>query len=245
MEFAIEVTVVIALSMILSILAFVLRFLTLGGAIASFATGIVVGIFGGFEWFVLLMLFTIAGFAATKANFVKKKESGLQEGHSGERTHMNVLGVGIPPCIFAVLAYFVGDEHILIMSIGFVASIAVAGADTVASELGVKDQKVWLCTNFKRVPPGTNGGMSVFGTIMAIAAAFVAAILGWLVLYHTLDNSLIIIPVAAVAGFIGCYFDSILGAMVEDRGYISKYTNNATTGVMGAFVAMGIAYFFV
>ena len=242
MEFIFEIALIIVLSTILSAVAFGLRFLTLSGAIASFFVGIVVGCFGGFQWFILLMIFTMTGFAATRVSFLKKKEAGLQEGVSGERTHMNILGVGIPPCVFAVLAYFAGDEHQLIMSIGFIASISVAAADTIASEIGIKDKNVWMCTNFKRVPPGTNGGMSVFGTLVAIAAAFVTAILGWLVLFQELD-AYIIIP--AVSGFIGCYFDSILGATLENRGYISKYTNNAATGIMGALVAMGIAYFFI
>ena len=242
MEFIFEIALIIVLSVILSAVAFGLRFLTLSGAVASLLIGVIVGCFGGFQWFVLLMIFTMTGFAATKVSFLKKKEAGLQEGVSGERTHMNILGVGIPPCVFAVLAFFAGDGDQLIMSIGFIASISVAAADTVASEIGIKDKNVWMCTNFKRVPPGTNGGMSVFGTFVAIAAAFVTAILGWLVLFQELDSYLII---PAVSGFIGCYFDSVLGATLENRGYISKYTNNAATGIMGALVAMGIAYFFI
>ena len=242
MEFIIEVALIIAVSAILSIIALAFRFLTLGGAVASFVTGAIVGIFGGFTWFILLMIFTTAGFAATRVSFLKKKEAGLQEGVSGERNHMNILGVGLAPCIFAVIAYFTGDSDMLIVTIGFVASISVAAADTVASEIGVKDKNVWMCTNLKRVPPGTNGGMSVFGTFVAIAAAFATAILGWLVLFQELDLYLII---PAVAGFIGCYFDSILGATLENSGYISKYTNNAATGIMGALVAMGIAYLII
>ena len=240
MEFIIEVALIIILSVLLSLGAYVLKFLTLGGSIASFATGAVVGVFGGFTWFVLLMLFTIAGFAATRFSFLKKKEAGLQEGVSGERNHMNILGVGLPPCIFAVFAYVMGGEwDYFIMTIGFVASISVAAADTVASEIGVKDKNVWLCTNFKRVPPGTNGGVSVLGTLVGLAAALVTSILGWLVLYQTLDLYLLI---PAFAGIIGCFLDSFLGATIETWGYISKYTNNAATGVMGAVIAMFIAY---
>jgi len=242
MEFIIELALVITLSVFLCIAAFALKFLTFGGAIASLVIGIIVGAFGGFEWFVLLMIFVMTGFAATRVSFMKKKAAGLQEGVSGERTHMNILGVGIPPCIFAVLAYFAGDEHALIMTIGFIASISVAAADTVASEIGVKDQNVWLCTTFKHVPPGTNGGISVLGTVVALVAAFATSLLGWLVLYQEL-NLYLLIP--TIAGFIGCYLDSILGATLEDRGYISKYTNNATTGVMGALIAMAMAYFII
>lgn len=242
MDLIIEIAVVLAVSGILSAAAYVLRMLTLGGSIASFITGTIVGVFGGLDWFILLMIFTIAGFAATKIGFSKKKAKGLQEGRHGERTHMNILGVGIAPCVFAVISYFVGDDQQLLVSIGFIGSISVAAADTLASELGVKDQRVWMCTTLKRVPPGTDGGMSLFGTGIALAGAFVTSILGWLVLYQTLDW-LLIIP--AVSGFIGCYVDSVFGATIETRGWISKYTNNALTGIIGGLVAMGIGYFFV
>jgi len=67
-------------------------------------------------------------------------------------------------------------------------------------------------------------------------------VLGWIVLHRTLDP-LLVIPI--VSGFIGCYIDSIFGATIEERGWISKYTNNATTGVLGGIIAMAAALPFI
>ena len=216
--------------------------LTAGGAVTSAVIGIIVGVLGGIEWFALLMLFVAAGFSATKMGFSKKKEKGLQEGVHGERTHLNILGVGVAPCIFAAVAYIAGDEYRLLTSIGFIASISVAAADTLASEIGVRDKNVWLCTTWKKVPPGTDGGVSVLGMAVALSGAVATSVLGWIVLHRTLDP-LLMIPI--VSGFIGCYIDSIFGATIEARGWISKYTNNALTGILGAIIAMAIAWPFI
>jgi len=233
---------VILFSGVLSAVSYGLRFLTAAGAAVSFAVGVIVGAFGGIEWFVLLILFVGAGFAATRAGFSKKKERGLQEGVHGERTHRNILGVSIAPCVMAVVAFVAGDDQRLLTSIGFIASISVAAADTLASEIGVRDRNVWLCTTFRKVPPGTDGGVSVLGFVVASAGAIVTSVLGWLILYRGLDP-LLLIPFAA--GLAGCYIDSLFGATIESRGWISKYTNNALTGILGAIIAMCVAVFFI
>jgi uncharacterized protein (TIGR00297 family) len=239
---AITVLIIFLLSGALSAAAYRLGMLTASGAVASSVIGIIVGVLGGIEWFILLMLFVAAGFSATRIGFSKKKEKGLQEGVHGERGHLNILGVGIAPCVFAAVAYLAGDEHRLLTSIGFIASISVAAADTLASEIGVRDKNVWLCTTLKKVPPGTDGGISVLGLAVALSGAVATSMLGWVVLNRTLDPLLII---TIVAGFTGCYIDSIFGATIEARGWISKYTNNALTGILGGIMAMAIALSFI
>jgi len=239
MEPIAEAVITIAVALILAVLSYYLDLLTKYGAVTSVITGAIVGIFGSLSWFIVLILFTVAGFAATRIGFFRKKAQGLQEGVRGERTHMNVLGVGIAPCVFAMIHFVLPDEYSLLTCIGFIASISVAAADTIASEIGVKDKNVILCTTFKRVPPGTDGGISVFGTLAALAGAAFASVLGWVVIYHDVDI-LVLIPIAA--GMVGCFMDSIFGATIESSGKISKYTNNASTGIIGALFAMLIAY---
>ena len=242
MEVYLEAVLVIVISVLMSVLSYHLGLLTYYGACVSVLTGSVVGVFGSIWWFTLLMLFTVAGFAATRVGFFRKKAAGLQEGKKGERTHMNVLGVGIAPCIIAVLHYVLSDDYSDITAIGFIASIAVAAADTIASEIGVKDKNVILCTTLKRVPPGTDGGISLFGTLTALFGSLFVSLLGWAVIFGEFDI-LIVIPV--IAGLAGCFADSFLGATLETKKVISKYTNNASTGLMGALLAMAVAWFFL
>ena len=110
----------------------------------------------------------------------------------------------------------------------------VAAADTVGSELGVKDPRVWLITTFRRVEPGTDGGISLNGTLLSFAASVFVSVIGYLFIMHTLDVWVI---VPAVCGMIGCLADSYVGATIETWGYVSKYTNNCMTGLLGGILA--------
>lgn len=237
MELLVQIMVALILSAALSVFAYYFRMLTPAGTLASFATGAVVGVFSSIEWLILLILFTLTGLAVTKLDFKKKKSMGLQEGEHGERDHRNVLGVGLPPCAIAVLSWILGDGYSPEMTILFIGTMCVAAADTVSSEMGVKDSKVWLITTFKRVTPGTDGGISVRGTLAGAAASAAMAIIGWIMIYGTLD---VYVVLPMIAGILGNFLDSILGATAETKGYISKYTNNCLTALMGSALALAI-----
>lgn len=236
MEFSYLTVAAIVLSAALSIEAYKLQCLTKGGAVASFAVGAFVGVFASINAFFLLTIFTIAGFIATLKDFDKKSEQGLQEGRKGERTWKNVLGVGLPPCIAVALNY-AGLLDLTAFAIMFISTITVAGADTIASEIGVRDKNVYMITSFEKVEPGINGGVSKMGTAVSTVAALLIAILGWFVITETLDWMLLI-PFAM--GVLGNLLDSIFGAVLENPGYISKYTNNCSTALIGAVIGVAL-----
>ncbi len=236
MEFPYLVAVAIVLSAVLSAEAYKLQCLTKGGAVASFAVGAFVGVFSSINAFFLLTIFTIAGFVATMKDFDKKTEEGVQEGKKGERTWKNVLGVGLPPCI-AVALEATGILDPVTFAIMFTSTITVAGADTIASEIGIRDKKVYLITNFSRVEPGINGGVSVTGTVVSTVAALLIAVMGWFVLTESLDW-LFLIPFAM--GVLGNILDSVFGAVFENKGRMSKYTNNCSTAIIGAVIGVAI-----
>lgn len=227
------IVMAVVLSAALSVEAYKLQCLTRGGAVASFAVGAFVGVFGSINAFFILTVFTVAGFVATLKDFNKKKDEGLQEGKSGERTWKNVLGVGLPPCL-AVALWSVGLLDYTEFALVFISTITVAGADTIASEIGVRDKKVYMITNFERVEAGVNGGVSVLGTAVSTIAALVIALMGWFVVMESVD---ILFLIPFVAGVLGNIMDSVFGAVLENKGYISKYTNNCSTALIGAAFA--------
>ncbi|MCL2786616.1 MAG: DUF92 domain-containing protein [Methanomassiliicoccaceae archaeon] len=230
-----ELIIIIVMAGLLSILAQYLGLLTFDGAVASLGVGLVIGLFGSTEWLLILIIFATLGFAATMIGLTRKKARGLQEGLYGERMYKNILAVGLVPCIFAII-YFLTGDHYELMTIGYIASIAVAAADTIASEIGVKDKRVWMITTFKRTEPGTDGGVSLFGTAVALAAATATTAIGWVLMFGLTFDVLFFVPV--IAGMVGCFADSFLGATIESRGYISKYANNAITAGVGAVFAI-------
>ena len=232
------------LSVALSVIAYKLRMLTYTGALASLLVGYIVGVFGSIEWLILLIVFTFAGLTATKLDISEKSKYGLQEGNYGERSHLNVLGVGLPACIFAflygMLHNHLSGQYDLALTVAFITTLTAAAADTVASEIGVRDGKVWLITTFERVKRGTNGGVSVLGTGSSVVAAAFTGIIGWLLIFKGID-AYVLVPIAM--GILGTLVDSVLGATLENKGKISKYANNCVSAMIGAVLGMVIVIF--
>ena len=222
------------LALCLSLTIYKFGLLTRDGCICSFFIGFAIGAFGSVWWLGLLIVFALSGFAATVIGLSKKREKGLQEGHHGERSFKNILGVAIPPLVIAILnIIFPGNEDMF--TIAYISTIAVAAADTCGSELGVKDPNVRLITTLRKVEPGTDGGISLMGTAVSAMGSIAVSLIGYLFIFKTLD---IWVLIPMVCGMIGCLADSYIGATFETWGYMNKYSNNCTTGILGGGVAI-------
>jgi len=250
-SFIVTVSTVTAFCSAMAVITYKRRIFDLSGSAAAFAVGMVIGICGDILWLVLLTIFLASGFGTTKFKFEWKKSQGFQEGKLGERTWRNVAANGAVPAIIA-LASFVGeltagDTNVFpkdIASFLFVTSIAVALADTIASEVGIVDPRVVLITNLKEVPRGTDGGISLTGTFIAfVGAAYTSAVA--YVLFAAFDKELLAGPstilVPMLCGFFGCQVDSIIGATWERRGIVGKLGNNFLSIVTGTLLALLIA----
>ena len=248
-EVSVATTVVLCLA--LSGLAYSRNVLTWDGAVAAFVVGLLIGVFGDVTWLLLLLLFLLSSFAATRYRFALKEAMGVQEGARGERHASNVLGNGLAAAAISVLG-FEGFGPVIpkeVSGLLFVSALAVAGADTLASEIGVLSRKVYLITNGARVRPGTDGGVSLLGQGAATAAALYTALFSFLVLVpfadwagfavsFPTDPRFLFIP--AIVGFLGCQIDSVLGATLERRRWLDKKTNNLVSTSLGAAIALAL-----
>ncbi len=221
------------------------------GASCAFVVGMVIGICGNVLWLVLLLVFLVTSFGATKYRFEWKRSEGFQEGAKGERTWRNVAANGAIPTLIAFASFvaewtapadgmFAKD----IASYLFVSAIAVAAADTAASEIGIVDPRVYMVTTFERVKRGVDGGVSLTGQLAAfIAAAYTSAIA--YVVFAFFDESLLAGPatlfVPMLCGFLGCQVDSVIGATWERAGRIGKLGNNFLSIGLATLLALLIA----
>lgn len=172
----------------------------------------------------LLALFVIT-FGATKYGRVKKEARGVAEARAGRRASQIAANLGV-----AALCAALGQYN------GCIAALAEATADTVSSEIGqAVGGPAWLITGFRRVPTGTDGGISATGTAAGIAAAGVIVAIG--ALHHALWPEKALVFVAACAGL---FFDSLLGATVERWGWVGNDVVNFASTLFAAAIAIGL-----
>jgi uncharacterized protein (TIGR00297 family) len=210
------------LIVVMGIITYWRKALDLFGSIFMIIMGIVIIFTAGVHWLILIFLFLILGLVSTKYKHQYKKDIGVYE---GTRTLKNVISNGIVPFIMAALGNYGG----------FIGSIATATADTLASEIGVTVQPR-LITTFKKVPPGTDGGISVLGTAAGIIGAGIIGVAAYLL--GIIPDPFLTLKISIIAGTVGCFVDSILGAVLERRNYISNEYVNLIATITGA--ALGI-----
>ncbi len=164
----------------------------------------------GISWFAILLLFLLLGVAATKYRYRYKERQGLHERGNGMRKARNVLANGTLPAVLALLS-FMPLFSPADMAVPFAAAIAVATADTFASELGVLSEKVYLITTLERTDVGTNGGVSWLGEGAALLGSVAIAVPA----VFLLELQPVWLPFIAGVGFLGCQLDSLLGATLQ------------------------------
>jgi uncharacterized protein (TIGR00297 family) len=144
-----------------------------------------------------------------------------------------LAGVAMSLSHFAVLAPTLSRS----MLIALVAALAEATADTLSSELGeVLGGEPLLLTTLQRVSPGTDGAISMAGTLAGCVGAGAIVLLSVLILPLSWAEGLI----ALAAGVFGLFFDSLLGATLERRGWLNNdavnFLSTCAAAVCGALV---------
>jgi uncharacterized protein (TIGR00297 family) len=170
----------------------------------------------------LIVLFVLT-FAATRFGRRRKEKRGLAEARTGRRASQIVANLGVAALCGAVGWYA-----------GCIAALAEAAADTVSSEVGQAiGGQAWLITTLGRVAPGRDGGVSVAGTIAGMAAA--GLVVGAGSLHGALWPHALPVFGAACAGLL---FDSVLGATVEERGWLGNDLVNFASTLFAAAITL-------
>jgi uncharacterized protein (TIGR00297 family) len=202
----------------------------LAGALACFA------LFAGLSpsaFSVLATLFVLT-WLSTRLGESQKRELGLAEKKEG-RDAVQVLANLAVPAVTAAAFAGTGNRA---WTLATIAALAEAATDTVASEIGQSSTRdAILITNWKRVPAGIDGGVTLLGTLAGAGAGIVIA--GVATLSGLVVQTEIWIPLAA--GFGGMLADSILGATVQRRGWISNQGVNFVATLAAAACAYAIS----
>jgi uncharacterized protein (TIGR00297 family) len=217
--------------------AYRLRVADLSGLFSGALIGLITIVFADIWWFFVILAFMIVGSIATRYRFEYKTSLGAAESHGGVRGYVNVFSnllVGTIAAVLFGLAGQVGFPHQAMFTALFVGSVATAAGDTVAGEIGMTTSAPVLITSGEIVPRGTNGGITLEGEIAAVLGALAVAAAAWAMGV----TSLPMLAVCTFAGFIGTNVDSLVGATLENGGYIGNAGTNLIATLCGGLVAL-------
>jgi uncharacterized protein (TIGR00297 family) len=213
-------------------LAAVLRVVRPSGALAGAALGTVVLGFGGAGLYVLLWVFFAGGTLATRLGKARKEAMGKAEGAGGRRGAANVLA-NVSVAAFCALVAGLGP-HGGALRLAAAAALATALMDTVGTEVGqAVASPTALLPDFRRVPPGTDGAVSVAGTAAGLAAA---ALLAWAGVAAMVFPGTAAAAVVAAA-FLGTVLESLLGRAGAPWRVSNGHVLNFVNTLAGAAVA--------
>ena len=88
----------------------------------------------------------------------------------------------------------------------------------------------------KKVAPGTDGAISILGTSVGIFGAGIIGIAAFLL--GIITDPLLSIRIAVISGTVGCFMDSLLGAVLESRNLINNEHVNLLATVTGAIIGI-------
>lgn len=175
------------------------------GMFAAIVVGTITFGVGGLGAAFILLLFFISSAILSYTQPAKPKDLPIEIRRDG----LQVWANGFWFVIFLLFHEVFGQRIYLGLA---AASVAVATADTWATEMGSgSSDSTYLITNFSAVESGTDGGISVKGTMAAFVGSALISILSIYVFSLQLEDFLYIF----IGGFSGCLIDSYLGAFFQ------------------------------
>lgn len=206
----------ICFGLLVAVGAFYARALSRSGALAAAILGTIVFGLGGLAHTAILLTFFLSS-SLLSVVFRERKSSVNEKYSKGScRDAGQVLANGGAAGVCVILgAIYPGQQVFWWM---YCAALAAANADTWATELGVLSKTPpRLVTTWKKVEMGTSGGITLIGSISAVAGACLIAIVADL--FQPGIGSLVWIT---LAGSFGSFADSWLGASVQAMYYCER-----------------------
>lgn len=232
--------------------------LNISGAISGLFVGFILTL-TNFAHVACLFSFFVTSTKATKFRSHEKKKLEAHFEENSQRSWVHVLCNGGMATQLALLYLLdVGCQERPIdfdkyyrsswLSIGILGAIACSNGDTWASEIGsvIANKDPFLITTFKRVPRGTNGGISWAGLFMSFLGGIIVGLSYYLTVLITVDTVVLqlatsqwpVIIIGGIGGFIGSVIDSVLGATLQysginEKGFIVEHPGKGVKHISG------------
>jgi len=230
-------------ALVLGYIAYRVRIADLSGLLSATLVGVLVIVFGSVWWFILVLLFFVLGGVSTKYRYAYKELRGVAQSRKGVRGYENVFSNTLPALALVVLFRALPEFQPVIFA-GFLACMATATADTLASEVGETSKSPpRLITTLKPVGVGEDGGITLLGETASLLGAAATGVLAFALLALGLEGEvqcepLVMLSVAVVCGFLGTNIDSLLGATLQRRGMLSNSGVNLVSTTLAALLGV-------
>lgn len=230
------------INMLLAGISFAAGMVSFSGFFSGFVIGTIIYTFGGYQGFLILFLFFFLGSGATKFGYARKKALGVAQEKGGARGWKNAVANCSMGAFLTILAMLSGADKSMMFWAGFFGAFATAAADTVSSEIGqVLGKHPILITTLRPVPVGTEGAVSIEGTVAGVIASAIVGLAG--VALHILTFKAA--GFVVIAAFIGTTAESYLGATLEQMKIIDNEIINFMNTLVGAAAAMALVALFL
>ncbi|MGJ3246087.1 MAG: TIGR00297 family protein [Elainellaceae cyanobacterium] len=221
------------------------KLLTPAGLLNAWLLGVILWGTLGWQGYVVMMVYFLAGSAVTRIGMAEKEAAGIAEKRSGARGPENVWGSALIATFCAIGVYLCSlfptpssKTLIPLLLVGYVASMSTKLSDTTASEVGkAYGKRTFLITTLQAVPPGTEGAVSLEGTLAGLVASLAIALVGW--------GVGLIMPLGVlfcvVAAFVATNLESVIGATLQDKiDWMTNEVVNILNTLIGAIVAIAL-----
>ena len=203
----------------------------LWGALSAVVIGTVITAGLGVGGFAVMVAFFVLGSLATRLGYRVKAARGIAQEKGGARGWRNAWANGGVPAFLAALAGLTAVPLHDLLVLAYAAAVATAAADTCSSEVGkAYGRRTFLITSLRPVAPGTEGAVSLEGTMGGFLGGLVVAFTGMAFgLYGAREAVLV-----GFAGLLGSLAESVLGTVAERKGWMGNDLLNATNTAIGA-----------
>jgi len=214
--------------------------MTKGGWISAGILGTI--LWGCLFWqgWLSVVVYLILGSIVTKVGYKFKNEQGVAEKRGGRRGPENVWGSAATGLFFAIMMKL-NTANIIFYKIGFASSFAAKLADTFGSEIGKRfGRNTYLISSLKKVKRGTEGGISLEGTL---ASVFGAIFMSFIMLCLSIISTKYHFIVVAFSGFLATLSESFIGAKYQNKYNLSNELVNAFQTSIASIFAIFFIFF--
>ncbi|HIK44185.1 MAG TPA: TIGR00297 family protein [Leptolyngbyaceae cyanobacterium M65_K2018_010] len=214
------------------------------------AWGLGVIIWGSMGWpgYAVVMAYFVLGTAVTRLGMARKTAAGIAEGRAGVRGPENVWGSALTGALCALAIALLktqpssaaAQSWIPLLALAYVSSFSTKLSDTTASEVGkAYGKRTFLISSLQPVPPGTEGAVSLEGTLAGVLGSGVMALVGWAVGLISPGG----VALCLLAALVATHLESLIGATLQPRfSWLTNELVNVINTTLGAGLALLLGY---